>query len=109
MAKYVQAGKFINFTNSTEKDIAYGDVVVITSRIGVAACNIPAGGLGTVALEEVYEMPAEATAAFTVGEKLYWDGTNKCLTATATGGIFAGIAAEAKAQADVVALVKLGG
>lgn len=109
MAKYVQPGKIINFTNTTEADIAYGDVVVLTSRIGVAACDIPIDGLGTVALEEVYEMPAETTAAFTVGEKLYWDAANKCLTATTTGGIVAGIAVEAKAEADAVALVKLEG
>lgn len=106
MANYVQPGKIINYANNSGADIAYGDVVVLTSRIGVAACPIPSGGIGTVALEEVYEMPAETTAAFTVGQKLYWDAENKRLTATA-GAIAAGVAVEAKAAADSSALVKM--
>jgi predicted RecA/RadA family phage recombinase len=106
MTKYVQAGKIINYTNLSVSDIAYGDVVVLSGRIGVASCPIPVGATGTVALEEVYEMPAETTAAFAVGQKLYWDSTNKRLTATA-GDVYAGIATEVKAAAGSVATVKM--
>lgn len=107
MARYVQPGKIINYKNNSESDIAYGDVVVLSSRIGVAVSRIPQGEVGTIALEEVYEMPAEATAAFAVGQKLYWDEASERLTATATGGIEAGIAVEPKTEAAATALVKL--
>lgn len=106
MANYVQPGKIINYTNGTGSDIAYGDVVVLSSRIGVAECDIANGEIGSVGLEGVYEFPAETTAAFAVGQKIYWDNTNKCLTAT-EGAILAGIAVEVKDAADSSALVKM--
>lgn len=112
MADYVQPGMAINYTNSGEDAIKAGDVVVLTSRIGVAACDIPAGALGAVSVAGVYEMPAETTAAFTVGQALYWDGTNHCLTATAgsaPANPLAGWATEPKATASSVARVRLGG
>ncbi|MVB11072.1 hypothetical protein CAFE_17740 [Caprobacter fermentans] len=106
MANYVQPGKIINYKNDTGANIAYGDVVVLSSRIGVAECGIANGEIGSVGLEGVYEFPAETTAAFAVGQKIYWDDANKRLTAT-EGTIFAGIAVEAKASADDFALVKM--
>lgn len=106
MARYIQKGKIVDFTNTTDSDILYRDVLVLTSRIGVAECNIPKGGSGSVGLDGVYEMPAETSVAFSVGQKLFWDTDNKCLTATA-GEIEAGIAVEPKDSAASSGLVKL--
>ncbi|GKH48208.1 hypothetical protein CE91St45_27700 [Oscillospiraceae bacterium] len=109
MATYVQKGENINYKNGGSEKIAYGDVVVISDRIGVASVDISAGETGVISLEGVYEMPAEATAAFEVGQTVYWDTTNKHLTATkpASGAIVAGVAIEPKATAAALALVKL--
>lgn len=82
MATYVQKGENINYKNDGSEKIAYGDVVVISDRIGVASVDISAGETGVISLEGVYEMPAEASAAFEVGQTVYWDTTNKRLTAT---------------------------
>ena len=106
MARFIQPGKIINFSNATETDIQYGDVVVLTSRIGVAEAIIPAGTVGAVSLEGVFEAAAETTAAFSVGQKLYWDAANQRLTATA-GDVYAGFAVEAKTTAGSTALVKM--
>ena len=106
MARYIQPGKAIEYTNAGEETIRYGDVVALTSCIGVAAADIAPGETGVIELSGVYEMPAETTAAFTQGQTLYWDSSAKALTAT-KGTIAAGIAVEAKATDDALALVKL--
>lgn len=109
MARFIQEGKVINYYNDTSNAIAYGDVIVLSQRIGVAASNIPAGSTGAVELEGVFEFTAETTAGFAVGQSLYWDAAEKKLTATKaeTGAIYAGIAVDPKALASDVAYVKI--
>lgn len=110
MAKgtYIQKGEIIDYTNSSGVAIGYGDVVLLTSRIGIAAENIPSGMTGSLKTEGVYELPAVNNAAFTVGDPLYWDGTAGNLTKTASGNILAGWCFEAKATATAVAKIKIG-
>lgn len=106
MARYVQPGKAIEYTNAGEETIRYGDVVALTSCIGVAAADIEPGATGVIELSGVYEMPADTSAAFTQGQKLYWDASGQKVTAT-EGDVEAGIAVEAKDTAGALALVKL--
>ena len=61
MARYIQPGKAIEYTNAGEETIRYGDVVALTSCIGVAAADIAPGETGVIELSGVYEMPAEIT------------------------------------------------
>ena len=106
MARYVQPGKAIEYTNASEETIRYGDVVALTNCVGVAAADIAPGATGVIELSGVYEMPADTSAAFTQGQKLYWDASGQKVTAT-EGDIAAGIAVEAKPDSAAVALVKL--
>lgn len=106
MARYVQPGKAIEYTNASEETIRYGDVVALTNCIGVASADIAPGETGVIELSGVYEMPADTSAAFTQGQKLYWDASGKKVTAT-EGDVAAGIAVEAKEEACALALVKL--
>ncbi len=106
MARYVQPGKAIEYTNAGEETIRYGDVVALTNCIGVAAADIAPGTTGVIEISGVYEMPADTSAAFTQGQKLYWDASGKKVTAT-EGDVTAGIAVEAKEEASDLALVKL--
>lgn len=107
-AAYYQKGEVLDYTNNTAESIAYNDVVVLGSRIGVAAENIPVGGIGSVSVVGVYEVPADATTAFVTGDALYWDKTNGKVIKTA-GGISAGWAFNDKAAAGATVLVKIGG
>ena len=128
MAEYIQTGNVLNYRNDGEEEILPGEVVVLTNRVGVAACHIPVGGLGAVAVSGVYEMPAETTGAFTVGQPLYWDAENGILTASSgvtppsdpegsqlsvqsaqEGNPVAGWAAEPKEASSSAARVRLGG
>jgi predicted RecA/RadA family phage recombinase len=109
MARYVQDGKIINFYNNSDSLIRFGDVLTLTGRIGVAAVDIADKTIGAVELEGVFEVNAETTAAFTVGQTVYWDAPNNRVTATKaeTGAILAGIAIEPKAASAASALIKL--
>lgn len=109
MANYVQEGRIINYANTGEKAIAYGDVVVLTEIIGVATMNIPAGATGTVEITGVYEMSAETTSAFSTGQTVYWVDDKLTTTQPETGAVVGGRVIEPKAQASAVALVKLVG
>lgn len=109
MAKgiYVQEGRTLDYINGGA-DIAYCDVVKLTDCIGVAEDDIPNSQTGALSVAGVYELPAETTAGFTMGQKLYWDATNKCVSATSTGNTPCGIATAAKLQASATATVKIG-
>lgn len=93
-AAFVQEGKIINYT--ALKDIGYSDVVPIGDRVGIAAETISSGMTGGVRLTGIYEMPA-AAETLAVGDKLYWDESNGCVTKT-VGSLtcIAGIAVSTK-------------
>ena len=54
MANYIQKGNTIDYVATDA--IAAGDVVGLTTRIGVAAGDIPAGAVGALAVEGVFEI-----------------------------------------------------
>lgn len=103
-AIYHQSGTVIDFINTTTSDIEANEIVVLTNRIGVAATAIPVGGLGAINVVGVYTLPAEASVAFTVGQKLYFSGGK--VTAT-EGDVVAGYAIADKTQAANAVNVKI--
>lgn len=74
-AVYLQNGDTLNYTNSGESAIGYMDVIDLTSRVAIAACEIAAGATGTAALNGVYEIPADNAKSFAAGAPVYWDAT----------------------------------
>lgn len=76
-----------------------GDLIIIGSVIGVAMSDGDGTNLVTVKTEGVYSLP-KAVEAITQGAKVYWDGTNKNVTATATSNTYIGYAWEDAASAD---------
>lgn len=104
-ATYVQKGENIDYKAAA--DVAYMEIVPLAARVGVALTPITAGGTGTVSLTGVYDMPAAASLAIAVGDKVYWNDKDKVIDKTETG-VPAGIAVEAKADAGTVARVRIG-
>ena len=100
-------GVNIPYTNpSSSVAIAYGSVVDLDTRIAIAAATIAASAAGNLVTEGVFEIAAINTAAFTVGESLYWNGT--ALTNDGTGNLTpAGWCVETKAETAALARVKL--
>lgn len=104
---YVQRGKTIDYTNNGASAIAYGAVIPLITRIGIAGEAIAVGATGSVQVEEVFELPAVNDTAFAVGDQLYWDSAAGKLTKTATDNTPAGWCVEPKAQAGTTAKVKI--
>lgn len=106
-AKYWQRGEVIDYTAA--EALKSGDVVDLTTRIGVAGVDIAAGETGAVHVVGVFEMP-KATGAVTVGQALYWDKAAENIT-TAAGSspanTPAGWAVAAAETDDTSVLVKL--
>ena len=105
-ARYVQRGEALNFLNSTETVIGYGEIVAIGNRMGGAGCDIPAGAVGTVHMTGVFELPKGAEAV-AVGADLYLNGEGVTGTAPKEGAVAIGYAAAAAAQGDGFVPVKL--
>lgn len=82
-ATYIQKGEKLNYTNATLAKIAAGDIVVIGSKVAVAACDIEVGQLGSVTMNGVFEFPI-TTLAVNMGEKVYWNDTSNSVTKTDT-------------------------
>lgn len=103
---FVQKGEVLDFTNNTGSDIGYKDVIASGGRIFIAGENIKSGATGSVNAVGVFEIPADNTVAFDFGDELYWDNATGKVTKT-VGTYKAGYAADGKALAGAVALVKI--
>lgn len=103
---FVNRGESLDYVNTGSGAIAAGDIVSLTSRIGVAGSDIPAGETGAVEVIGLFDMPATATGAVAVGTALYFDGVG----VTDTKGestVSAGYCAKAFAAGDATIRVKL--
>ncbi|OUP26926.1 DUF2190 family protein [Faecalibacterium sp. An192] len=104
-AIFVQVGDVIDYTAA--EDLSFGDVVDLTTRIGVAGAAIARDAAGPVQVTGVYRIP-KATGAVTVGQALYWAKSAKNLTTTADSNTPAGWAVAPAGSEDPDVLVKIG-
>ncbi len=103
-AVYVQKGEALDYRNTTENAIPAGTVVLLGKRMGVAGCEIPAGGLGSVHVTGVFEIPKKSNVELKAWDNVVFteaDGIDK-----ATGDVM-GYAVAASAASATTALVKL--
>lgn len=63
IANYQQPGSAIDYPNGTSSAIAAGQVVSLTTRIGVAGTDIPASAVGSLYVKGVFAMPKAASTA----------------------------------------------
>lgn len=105
-AKYWQRGETLDYTPSTA--VTNGQIVNLGTRIGVAGSDIPANVQGQIHVNGVFILDKAASEAITMGASVYYDATNDVITATASGNVPAGYAAQAAAAADATVLVNIG-
>lgn len=75
--KYVQDGRVIQYTNTGAAKTS-GQVIVIGANndamLGVAMTDIAATtGVGSVAIQGVFKLPAASAAVIKAGERVMWD------------------------------------
>lgn len=105
-ANYIQKGANIDYINNTGAKIAAGDVVSLTSRIGIAGTDIEAGATGSLATEGVFAIEKAASLDIAQGDPVYFSTESKTITKTATD-VPAGWAIAAAAAADAEVRVKI--
>jgi len=108
IATYFQRGETLDYDNTGETTIEAGTIIPLSTRVGVAGCDIAAGETGTVHVEGCYwfDLAATAQGASVQGVKIYIDSSQKA-TIVGTGNLLAGFAAAPIAIGDTRVLVKL--
>lgn len=79
-----------------------------TGLFGVATNDVANGVAGEFLTEGVVEIGKTSALAIAVGDRLYWDSTNKVVNKTSTAQQCVGIAVEAAANPSATVKMKLG-
>lgn len=105
MKNFVQPGDLM--TVAAPAAVLSGAGVLVGSLFGVAAHDAESGADVTIATTGVFTLPKATGAAWTVGQRLYWDDTAKNVTGTASTNKLIGVAAAAAASGDAIGTVRL--
>lgn len=79
------------------------------SLFGVATRDVANGIPGEFKTQGVVELAKTSALAISVGDRVFWDATNKCVNKTTTAQQCVGVAVSAAANPSATVLVKLGG
>lgn len=107
IANYQQPGSTIDFINSASDTIKAGQVVSLTTRIGIAGTEIAASAVGSLHVKGVFSMP-KATGAIAIGAAVYYNASTDKITTTASSAVPAGWAIAAAKSEDATVQVCIG-
>jgi predicted RecA/RadA family phage recombinase len=106
MKNYVQKGDVLPL--AAPYAVAAGAGALIGALFGVAVNGLGNGETGDFMTEGVFDLTKEASLAIsTVGARVFWDNTNKCVTTTNTSNYCIGYAVAAALDTDATVRVKL--
>lgn len=86
----IQEGDVINVT--APYNVASGAGCLVGSIFGVAMVTAASGAVVSVATEGVFVLVKTTGAAWTEGQRLYWDDSGKAVTVTASTNKLIGVA-----------------
>lgn len=86
--------------------VASGGGALVGAIFGVAKINIAQGVRGPFSLVGKFALPKDGNA-IAEGARVYWDNTNKRVTATSTNNTLIGVATFAALAGDATAHVRL--
>ena len=107
MQNYIAPGKSITVTAPTG-GVMSGDGVLIGTLFGIAQYDAAEGAEVEILTEGVVEIGKTSALAIAVGDRLFWDGTNKVVNKTATAQICVGVAVSTTANPSDTVKMKLG-
>jgi len=90
MKTYVQPGNTITLT--APYDVTSGDGLLVGAIFGIASGDALTGAEVEVVTTGVFDLTKAASQAWAVGDKVYWDNTNRVATKTATANTLIGVA-----------------
>ena len=109
MRNFVQSGKTLTLT--APYAVSSGGGALVGSIFGVAAGDVAISVEGEFDVEGVFDLTRETGGgtAWSAGDLIYWDNTNKRTTKTSTSNKLIGVAARAAADGDATGRVRLNG
>lgn len=107
MKNFVQEGDTLTLTPAAAVASGVG-YLFGTSLFGVATNDVAISTPGEFLTEGVVEIAKTSALAISVGDRLYWDATNKVVNKTATAQQCVGIAVAAAANPSPTVTMKLG-
>ena len=107
MKNYLKAGNTLDLT--APYTVSSGNGLLVGSIFGVAATDAASGTAVEAMVVGVFTLAKNSAEAWTVGELLYWDDTNKVVTATSTSNKLIGVANAAAANPSSTGQVRLNG
>ena len=108
MKNFVQEGDVLTLTPTAAVASGVG-YLFGTSLFGVATNDVAANAAGEFLTEGVVELGKTSALAIAIGDRVFWDATNKVVNKTTTAQQCVGIAVSAAANPSATVLVKLGG
>jgi predicted RecA/RadA family phage recombinase len=108
MAKnYIQPGHTITVAAPTG-GVLSGQGVLIGTLFGIAQYDAVEGAEVEILTEGVVEIGKTSALQIGVGDRLFWDATNKVVNKTATAQVCVGVAVSAAANPSGTVKMKLG-
>ncbi|MGE5770240.1 MAG: DUF2190 family protein [Betaproteobacteria bacterium] len=107
MKAYIQPGHALTVT-APAGGVLSGQGILIGTLFGIAQYDAVEGGEVEILTEGVVEIPKTSALQIDVGDRLFWDATNKVVNKTATAQVCIGIAVSAAANPTPSVRIKLG-
>ncbi|WP_295978900.1 DUF2190 family protein [uncultured Variovorax sp.] len=107
MKNYRQAGSVLTLTPSIAVASGVG-YLFGAALFGIATSDVPANTPGEFKTDGVFDLGKTAGVAVSVGDRVFWDATNKVVNKTSASQECIGVAVESAAGAADVVAVKLG-
>jgi predicted RecA/RadA family phage recombinase len=107
MKTYIQPGHTLTLP-APAGGVLSGQGVLIGTLFGIAQYDAVEGAELEILTEGVVEIPKTSALQIDVGDRLFWDATNKVVNKTATAQICVGIAVSAAANPSGTVRMKLG-
>jgi predicted RecA/RadA family phage recombinase len=107
MKSYIQPGHALTVTTPAG-GVLSGEGVLIGTLFGIAQYDAVEGAEVEILTEGVVEIPKTSALQIDVGDRLFWDATNKVVNKTATAQVCVGVAVSAAANPSGTVRIKLG-
>lgn len=88
--------------------VSSGGGVLVGAIFGVATHGAASGADVTIDTKGIFALPKTSALAVSIGDRLFWDDTNKVVNKTSTSQFCVGVAVSAAANPSSTVNVKLG-
>lgn len=102
----VQDGRTVTVT--APANVTVGQGVIVGALFGVARFSASSGAPVELATEGVFTIAKTSALAIAIGDRLFWDDTNKVVNKTTTSQFCVGVAMSAASNPSATVQIRLG-